>query len=535
MDYLANFDLLFVAVTITGIGLLGFAIYFTNPKSISNRYFLLFSIITILWGTVNYLKYKFPDPTVTLLLLRLEIFFAVWHAYTLFLLVYSYPSEKISFNKKYKYILFPLVMITSIITLTPVAFQKITNFAPVGQVSTVSKGPGMLIFIVTVLYLIISSFIILIRKNRESTGVEKKQLILMFDGLLATFFLVTTFNFLLPGLYDFLTLSPFGAVFILPFILFTAYAIYKHGLFKVKGFTTIFVAFALTVVTFAEVIFATDLVTILFRSSVFILVFIFSIRLVKNMISLQQANDRQENFLHFLSHEVKSALGKGRDVFSGIIEGDYGTPTPEMKEIVAAADADTMAAVEMVQSILKSADLKNGKVTFKMDSFDFKEAVVKSVSKIERDAKTKGLTFETYIEPNQTFTVMGDSEQLEEHVIRNLVDNAVRYTPKGTITVNLKKRGDKVLFSVKDSGVGITKEDMARLFTEGGRGKDSLKTNVHSTGYGLYFAKGIVDAHGGRIWAESTGAGQGSTFFVEFNTRVAATAPAPRKALGFGV
>ena len=59
---------------------------------------------------------------------------------------------------------------------------------------------------------------------------------------------------------------------------------------------------------------------------------------------------------------------------------------------------------------------------------------------------------------------------------------------------------------------------MKRLFTEGGHGKDSIRTNVHSTGYGLYIAKTIVEAHGGTIRAESEGAGRGSTFIVEFPT-----------------
>ena len=65
------------------------------------------------------------------------------------------------------------------------------------------------------------------------------------------------------------------------------------------------------------------------------------------------------------------------------------------------------------------------------------------------------------------------------------------------------------------AGVGISNEDKPHLFTEGGRGKESLKVNVHSTGYGLYIAKQIVETHKGRIWAESDGAGKGSAFFVE--------------------
>ena len=66
------------------------------------------------------------------------------------------------------------------------------------------------------------------------------------------------------------------------------------------------------------------------------------------------------------------------------------------------------------------------------------------------------------------------------------------------------------------AGIGITDEDKKRLFTEGGHGAESQKVNAHSTGYGLYIAKQITEAHGGTIHAESEGAGKGSTFVVEF-------------------
>jgi signal transduction histidine kinase len=72
-----------------------------------------------------------------------------------------------------------------------------------------------------------------------------------------------------------------------------------------------------------------------------------------------------------------------------------------------------------------------------------------------------------------------------------------------------------VLFAIKDTGVGITPEDMQNLFTEGGHGKDSIKVNVESTGFGLYIVKQIVDAHKGRVWAESEGAGKGTQFYIE--------------------
>ena len=101
-------------------------------------------------------------------------------------------------------------------------------------------------------------------------------------------------------------------------------------------------------------------------------------------------------------------------------------------------------------------------------------------------------------------------------MFRNLIDNSVNYTPSGSIDVSLKKENNKFIFAVKDTGIGINDEDKKRLFTEGGHGKDSQKVNVHSTGYGLYIAKNIVEAHGGTIRAEADGASKGSTFIVEF-------------------
>ncbi|MEK7194146.1 MAG: HAMP domain-containing sensor histidine kinase, partial [Patescibacteria group bacterium] len=104
--------------------------------------------------------------------------------------------------------------------------------------------------------------------------------------------------------------------------------------------------------------------------------------------------------------------------------------------------------------------------------------------------------------------------QLRE-AVKNLINNSINYTEKGGIKVDIVRKGNKVLLSVKDTGIGLGKDDKARLFQSGGRGKDSLKYNINSTGYGLAFVKGVVEAHKGRVWAESAGLGKGSHFYIE--------------------
>jgi len=229
---------------------------------------------------------------------------------------------------------------------------------------------------------------------------------------------------------------------------------------------------------------------------------------------LSETNDRQEKLIHFIGHEVKGYLTKGEYAFSEMADGDFGTLPPETKVLATTALAELRKGVASVTDILKAANLKRGTITYEMKPTDLRELIGEEIIKLRPAAVEKGLTLQTEL-GTAAFTVNLDKGQFGEHVIRNLIDNSIKYTPQGSVTVGLTAKDGKAIFSVKDSGVGISEEDKMRLFTEGGRGKDSMKVNVHSTGYGLYIAKGIVEAHRGRIWVESEGMGKGSTFFVE--------------------
>jgi signal transduction histidine kinase len=239
--------------------------------------------------------------------------------------------------------------------------------------------------------------------------------------------------------------------------------------------------------------------------------------LAKLSAELETANAQQENLLHFISHEVKGYLTKSEAGFAAIAEGDYGAAPEPLTLMAKNALADVRKGVKTVIEILDASNLKKGTVGYNKKPFDFKQAVELVIVHLKASAEEKQLTINASL-PNESCTVNGDEEKIKEHVIRNLIDNAIKYTPHGTIQLELIKDAHKIRFSVKDNGVGITPEDMRRLFTEGGRGKDSIKVNVHSTGYGLFIAKTIVDAHDGKIWAESEGQGKGARFIVELPT-----------------
>lgn len=229
---------------------------------------------------------------------------------------------------------------------------------------------------------------------------------------------------------------------------------------------------------------------------------------------LEVVNRQQENLLHFISHEVKGYFAKSEAAFAGMIQGDYGQLEKPLENMARAGLGDIRRGVEMVSDILDASNFRKGTVDYEVQTFDFKKLLEEITGELEPAAEKKGLTLESAVEPGE-YLITGDEAKLRRHVVRNLIDNAIRYTPSGTITSRLSKSATSIRFSVKDTGVGITKDDKRRLFTEGGKGKMSTTVNVDSSGYGLYIAKQVVVAHKGRIWAESKGSGKGSEFIVE--------------------
>ncbi len=230
---------------------------------------------------------------------------------------------------------------------------------------------------------------------------------------------------------------------------------------------------------------------------------------------LELANKRQENLIHFITHEVKGYLTKSQAVFAAISEGDFKGVPDNLMNLAVRALAETRNGVETVTNILEASNLKKGTTQYTQNSFDFKKLIDEAIESFQPAATEKGLVI-TGDTTNESYPFLGDEKKISRHLIRNLIDNAIRYTPNGSISISLRKTDSSYLFTVQDTGVGIDEEDIGRLFVEGGRAKDSIKVNVDSTGYGLFIAKMIVEAHHGNIWVESEGRGHGSTFTVTF-------------------
>ncbi|KKR26316.1 MAG: Histidine kinase-, DNA gyrase B-, and, partial [Microgenomates group bacterium GW2011_GWC1_39_7] len=194
-------------------------------------------------------------------------------------------------------------------------------------------------------------------------------------------------------------------------------------------------------------------------------------------------------------------------------DSDYGPISEKARPMIEKGYTEVTEGVNFVQDFLVASNIEKGTFAYDIQPLDFKKIVIEVGEKQKEIVKEKGLSLDLTVADGD-YNIKGDAGQLSQ-AVKNLIDNSIRYTPTGGLKVTLERKDDKVLLTIQDTGVGISDELKPRLFTKGGRDSNSIKININSTGYGLSFVKGVVEAHHGRVWADSVGPNQGSTFYVE--------------------
>ncbi len=521
-----NLDLLSVAVIVAANLLLGFAVLSGDPKNATSRLFFALALIMSVWSILNYLTYQVVDFFAALWIERLVLFFAVPMSICFVLFIYTFPSRTWILGKLQTWLVFVLSSVTMLITLTPAVFSgiRLISGVPTPQPTV---APGMGLFALVAIGSIPVGIYVLIRKFLLSKGDVKRQLTYMLVGVAMMFLCIILFDFVAPTVYQNTSFIPLSALFVFPFIALTGYAIYKYHLFNLKVAATAILGILVTVFSFINIIFSHSSSAVILNVTAFIIILIGSIKIVRDTLSLAQTNERLEQLtqelktandnqvvlIHFITHQVKGFLTKSRNIFSMALDGDFGQMPEAFIPLAQEGLRSDTQGVTTVQEILNAANVKSGAVTYTMAPFDLDALIKEVIETLKPNADAKKLEL-SFASDKDSHMFTGDRSQLL-NALKNLIDNSIKYTPTGSVAVSLKEDAGKLRFTIQDTGVGITKEDMSKLFTEGGHGTESLKVNVESTGFGLYIVKNIIEAHHGKVWAESEGAGKGSRFVVE--------------------
>ena len=223
--------------------------------------------------------------------------------------------------------------------------------------------------------------------------------------------------------------------------------------------------------------------------------------------TLEKLLSQKDEFIGQLGHDLKNPLTPLVGLLPMITEQEK---DPKLKKHLRLLTNNAEYMNDLILKTLQLARLRSSNVKFDIQHITLNEEIDNVLDRQQSFLKENKINVEN--EVNDKISVKADKLRLGE-LFNNLITNAVKYTPKdgGVITINAKKDRDFVTVSVKDSGIGMTKEQLGHIFDEFYRADKSMN-EMDSTGLGLSICKRIVEKHGGHIWAESSGEGKGTTF-----------------------
>jgi signal transduction histidine kinase len=168
----------------------------------------------------------------------------------------------------------------------------------------------------------------------------------------------------------------------------------------------------------------------------------------------------------------------------------------------------------LVEDLLNISRIESGRLTFTFTIDDLEPIVASVIEELESTAKAKNIYLK-YEKPVTNLPLVKIDKNKIRQVIINIIDNSIKYTQSGGVTVQLIELGDFIRFSTIDTGMGIKPSLLQQLFQKFSRGEETSVIHTEGTGLGLYVGKMMIEEHGGRIWAESAGEGEGSIFSFE--------------------
>ena len=221
----------------------------------------------------------------------------------------------------------------------------------------------------------------------------------------------------------------------------------------------------------------------------------------------QRANRARDEVLGVVSHDLRNPLSAITMVASVLMNHPPGDPTA-LRELYEAIDESAQLMSRMIQDLLDVSNIEGGRLSLERDRQPVAPIVDRAMQMFEGVAASHRITLEHSAEPGLP-AIDADGERVLQ-VLANLVSNAVKFTPDGgRIDMAVRRVDDAVEFAVTDTGPGIPSEDLNHIFDRYWHARRSARTS--GSGLGLAIARGLVEAHGGRIQVESV-VGKGSTF-----------------------
>lgn len=357
------------------------------------------------------------------------------------------------------------------------------------------------------------------RKNKDQIKYVLLAILIGAGGGITNFF---------PQLFG---VYPFGTYLVIFYVVFISYAILRHHLFNVKVIATETLTFTIWLFLLIKVFLAANAKDQIIDGSLLALVTVFGILLIRSVtkeveqrekmeklaVELEAANERlrqldeaKSEFLSIASHQLRTPLTSIKGLLSMLQEGFWGPLNEDQKKYVGQISQSSERLLSLIEDLLNISRIEAGRMQFDFQPVSLESLVEDVVKELETQATHKNLSIKLNQPAQSLPKVSADSLKLRQ-VIQNLIDNAIKYTEKGGLEIDVRQEGKNIVFSSKDTGMGLPPGQ--HLFEKFERGQKATNQHTEGLGLGLYLGDKIIKAHGGKIWAESEGEDKGSTFF----------------------
>jgi len=227
-------------------------------------------------------------------------------------------------------------------------------------------------------------------------------------------------------------------------------------------------------------------------------------------VMLRRLDKVKDEFVSIASHQLRTPLTSVKGYISMVLDGDAGEISNSQRHLLDEAFISSERMVHLINDFLNVSRLQTGKFTIDRHPIDLSKIVEQEIDSLQPSAIARNLKYVYH--PPKNFPILDIDEGKIRQVVMNFADNSLYYSHENTkINVNLSVEGNEVLFTVKDTGIGVPLSEQAQLFGKFYRASNAKKQRPDGTGVGLFLAKKVIDAHGGQVVFESV-EGKGSTF-----------------------
>ncbi len=241
-----------------------------------------------------------------------------------------------------------------------------------------------------------------------------------------------------------------------------------------------------------------------------ILLFTISFVIIRSLERIAEANRLKSEFISIVSHQLRSPLSNLKWSAELLASGRLGEMTGKQPEYLHIIKENIVRMGELVSDLLTVSRIEQGRLPLQKTSFSLKEIVESIIEKFRPYAEASNIKI-TFEAPDSLPQAFADASQTKS-VVENLLDNAIRYIKgKGEIRMVIEDKGNHLLFSIQDTGVGIPEKDQKHIFQKFFRSANIMKHQTQGSGLGLYIVKSIIEKSGGKIWFKSK-EGEGTTF-----------------------